>query len=141
MSSLCVNRTLFSSEQFISAWVSGKNDGTRALKLDLGTDESGPIMMWGIAHPGSFGYSNAEFGPDGLYACPSSPRIDDPELVSRALARFKGGRLLGVGWSIRFDHSGLAEQLQQTGLPCQMSSTHVLELNRPHHDIFEGYRP
>jgi hypothetical protein len=132
--------TLFSTEPFVNAWISGLGGGLHPISVSVG---SGLLrsVMYGVAVRGRLGYSSAQFGPAGLYANLSPFPSNCEERIRETIREFQRQRLLSVTWNVRFDHTVLAEALHTAGLACQSGTTHIIPLLEKHEVLFSRYRP
>lgn len=97
--------------------------------------------MWGVATPCFRRFRTAEFGPAGLYACPSPFSEIAKDEVNELVDGLKCQGILSVAWNVRFDHHLLAHRLMECDFSFSRSTTHVLVLDRPHKKLFSAYRP
>jgi len=131
--------TLFSSEPFIKAWVSGVGGGRYPISVAVG-DEPFRSVMHGVATRGRWGHASGQFGPAGLYANLSPfPEHCDGQVGETVRALQRQG-LMSVTWNVRFDHSMLASALQKAGFHFQLATTHVLPLLEKQEVLFSRYR-
>jgi hypothetical protein len=132
--------TMFSTEPFVNAWISGLGGGWHPISVSVGSGLSKSVM-YGVAVRGRWGYSSAQFGPAGLYANLSPFPACFEERINDAIREFQRKRLLSVTWNVRFDHDRLAAAMRKAGHLCKSGTTHVIPLLGDHEVVFSHYRP
>ncbi|HKW01019.1 MAG TPA: GNAT family N-acetyltransferase [Vicinamibacterales bacterium] len=130
--------TVFSTEPFLGAWRDNHAPNSRLLSLEVATDR-GEGTVHGLVHERGDRTVAADFGPDGLFACPwplASPGRGAKPLLQSMAAH----RVSLLTWHVRFDHHWLAPLLEQSGASHQEQETHVLRLPESHDLAFAGYK-
>jgi lipid II:glycine glycyltransferase (peptidoglycan interpeptide bridge formation enzyme) len=126
--------TFFSQERFIRA-VAASQTNFRILKLRT---EYSPAHLFGLESVHKFKTRKVWLAPFGLYACPMHTH-GSYDCVPDLVAQLKSLRTIQFYWSVRFDHSELADQLERCGLERNESTTQILYLDRPYDAVFRGF--
>lgn len=132
--SMC-EATLFSQERFIQAVVQAETANVRAFKLQA---PNSPVHLFGLERTHRFNRRSIALAPFGLYACPIHAH-GSYDCVPALVALLKSFHTIQFYWSVRFDHSELADQLERCGLKRRASTTQVLYLDRPYDALFRGF--
>jgi hypothetical protein len=130
--------TVFSTEPFLLAWRENHAQNSRLLTLQVATDQGdGPVH--GLVYERGDRTVAAEFGPDGLFACPW-PLAPSGSAVLPLSESMAAERISLLTWHVRFDHHWLAPFLEQAGASREERETHVLRLPESHDLAFAGYK-
>jgi lipid II:glycine glycyltransferase (peptidoglycan interpeptide bridge formation enzyme) len=129
--------TLFSKEEFVQTWVTHSNVNSRVMTLSLGESSARGVMHGIVKSRG--GSIKAEFGPQGLFACPAPFSFECRSLRKHLLMELRKQRVAKLMWHVRFDHESLALRLQDAGFSSEPYWTHALSLEKPYEEIFAGY--
>jgi hypothetical protein len=127
--------TFFSQERFIQAVVQAETANVRVLKLQTGNS---PEHLFGLERLHKFNRRSVLLAPFGLYAYPIRAN-GSYDCVPSLVAQLKSFQTIRFYWNVRFDHSGLADQLGRCGLNRRESTTQVLYLDRPYDAVFRGF--
>jgi hypothetical protein len=127
--------TFFSQERFIQAVARAETANVRTLKLQAANS---PAHVFALERSHGLNRRSVLLAPFGLYA---SPIYDhgSHDCVSALVAQLKTFRTITFHWSVRFDHSDLADRLDRCGLDRQEYTTQVLYLDRSYDAIFRGF--
>jgi hypothetical protein len=127
--------TLFSQERFIQAVVRAGTPNFCALKLH---STNSTVHLFGLQQNHKLSTRSVSFAPFGCYAYPI--HMDGTQdSVSALVGQLRTFRTRSFYWSVRFDHSSLADQLERCGLDGQEYTTQVLYLDRPYDALFRAY--
>jgi hypothetical protein len=127
--------TLFSQERFIQAVVRAETPNFSTLKLHSTNSD---LHLFGLQQNHKLNTRSVSLAPFGCYAHPIH-LSGSYSPVSELVAQLKTFRTLFFCWNVRFDHVGLADQLERCGLDRREHTTQVLYLDRPYDALFRGF--
>jgi hypothetical protein len=127
--------TLFSQARFINAIVQSMGDSCRAIEL---RSEPSQSTVFGVETVHSHGKRSIALAPFGLYAHPSGSG-DLEAAVTDIIRQLKTFSTATFQWSVRFDHSALAEALVRKGLPFSRPTTRVLLIKGDYEGSFANF--
>jgi hypothetical protein len=127
--------TLFSQAQFVNAIVQTMGNSCRSIELRSETSRS---TVFGVETVHSYGRRSIALAPFGLYAHPSGSG-DLDTAVTDIIRQLKTFSTTTFQWSVRFDHTSLAQSLIRRGLPFSRPITHVLPLDGDYEGSFAKF--
>lgn len=127
--------TFFSKEKFIQAVVQSETANVRILKLET---ENPPAHLFGLERAHKFNRRSVILAPFGLYASPIDP-YGSYDCVYALVAQLKTFNTVSLDWSVRFDHSNLADRLEECGLRRREYTTQVIYLGLSYDAVFSGF--
>jgi hypothetical protein len=132
------NETFFSQIEFIRAVANCSQGEKRVFPIRvLG---SGPDRyMYGIEELDRYGRRSVSLAPFGLYASPGWEGELECATLRGIVRRLTGVRTLSFNWTIRFDHTALAEGLTSLGFRSTEHRTHILPLDSDYEKVFAGF--
>jgi len=128
--------TFFSQERFVRAVERAEgNASVRVLKVQ---SVKSSACIFGIERIRRLNMRSISLAPFGLFAYPMhAERLNN--CISLIVAQLKTFQTVSFDWTVRFDHTDLANQLENCGLHRFESTTQVLYLDRPYELLFKAF--
>jgi hypothetical protein len=133
-----MNDTIFSSQEFVTAWCSHFGENLHPLKIAVGPPKDSKKDVFAVALAGRTRLKSVNFAPEGFYGSPGW-EASPGETVAAVLSQLQGHGIRKFVWNVRYDHGAIAEILSERLSDVAQFSTRVLTLSDDLDRTFSGF--